>query len=361
MVVTITITLLASLVINLVWQKSLMLSVLVILLFGLVEFVYLASFLMRIPKGGWIPLVFSAVYFIIMYVWHYGFRKKYLHDLHNKVSLRWILTLGPSLGIIRVPGIGLIYTELATGVPATFTHFLTNLPAFYQVVVFVCIKTVPVPCVPHKERYLIGRIGPKSYRLYRCIIRNGYKDMYKNGDDFENDLVMSIAEFIQMEAEGSRRVDGVSEGRLAVVKSSEKFGTRLAMSESSGPGECSSSNLSGIVTSCKSVTLLNLQATYEQESPRLSHRRHIHFELLDMKYKDSQVKEELSELVEAKRVGITYVIGHSHIKARSNSPFLKKFAVNMAFSFLRKNCRSPAVTLNIPPICLIEVGMNYHV
>ena len=56
--------------------------------------------------------------------------KKYLFDMLNKVSMRSILTLGPSLGIVRVPGLGLIYTELATGVPASFTHFLTNLPAF---------------------------------------------------------------------------------------------------------------------------------------------------------------------------------------------------------------------------------------
>ncbi|KAH7513853.1 hypothetical protein FEM48_Zijuj11G0026400 [Ziziphus jujuba var. spinosa] len=361
MTVTITSTLLASLVINLVWQKSLIVALLFIILFGSVEIISLASFFMRIAKGGWIPLVISGVYFVIMYVWHYGARKKYLYDLHNKVSMRWILTLGSSLGIIRVPGIGLIYTELSSGVPATFTHFLTNLPAFYQVVVFVCIKTVPVPHVPHKERYLIGRIGPKSYRLYRCIIRNGYKDTSRHGDDFENDLVMSLAEFIQMEAEGSRTGDGAGDGRMAVVKSSEKFGTRLAMSETSGPGESSGSNPSTTVGNCKSAALQNLQAMYEQESPRLNHRRHCKFELPDTKYSDSQVKNELLELVEAKRAGITYVIGHSHIKAKLNSPFLKKFAINMAYSFLRKNCRSPSVTLNIPRICLIKVGMNYYV
>lgn len=361
MTVTITSTLLASLVINLVWQKSLIVALLFIILFGSVEIISLASFFMRIAKGGWIPLVISGVYFVIMYVWHYGARKKYLYDLHNKVSMRWILTLGSSLGIIRVPGIGLIYTELSSGVPATFTHFLTNLPAFYQVVVFVCIKTVPVPHVPHKERYLIGRIGPKSYRLYRCIIRNGYKDTSRHGDDFENDLVMSLAEFIQMEAEGSRTGDGAGDGRMAVVKSSEKFGTRLAMSETSGPGESSGSNPSTTVGNCKSAALRNLQAMYEQESPRLNHRRHCKFELPDTKYSDSQVKNELLELVEAKRAGITYVIGHSHIKAKLNSPFLKKFAINMAYSFLRKNCRSPSVTLNIPRICLIKVGMNYYV
>uniref|UniRef100_A0A803PNQ7 Potassium transporter n=1 Tax=Cannabis sativa TaxID=3483 RepID=A0A803PNQ7_CANSA len=363
MTMTIVTTCLASLVINLAWQKSVVLSLLFSVLFGSVEIIYFSSSCMRIPKGGWVPLLFSAIFLFIMYVWYYGSWKKYSQDLHNKLSMRWILTLGPSLGIIKVPGIGLIYTELATGVPATFTHFLTTLPAFYQVVVFVCIKTVPVSHVSHKERFLIGRIGPKSYRLYRCIIRNGYKDICKNEEEFESELVMSIAEFIQMEAEGTGAVDGSVDGRMAVVRTSEKFGTRLVVSTPSSPGVSNSINQTSVILSgYKSPTLQKLQASYEQEySPQLTFRRGLRFELLNTKYKDPRVKEELLELVEAKRAGVTYVIGHSHIKARSNSSFLHQFAINIAYSFLRKNCRSPAVALNIPHICLIEVGMNYCV
>ncbi|XP_061337832.1 potassium transporter 3 [Gastrolobium bilobum] len=356
-------TWLTSLVISLVWNRSLIAALSFLLFFGSIEVLFLSSYCMKIQKGGWVPLMLSAVFMVVMYVWHYGSKKKYLFDMHNKVSMKSILTLGPSLGIVRVPGMGLIYTELATGIPASFTHFLSNLPAFYQVVVFVCVKTVPVPCVPHKERYLIGRIGPKSYRLYRCIVRNGYKDVYSHEDDFENDLVMSIAEFIQLEAEGcSGNLDASVDGRMAVVRTSGKFGTRLLMSESAGFEEGSTTSLPGAltVTNSKSPTLKKLKSMYEQESPELNPRRRIRFELLNTIYQDPRVKEELMELVEAKRTGAAYVIGHSHVKAKWNSSFVKKFAINL-YSFLRKNCRSPAVGLNIPQICLIKVGMNYHV
>lgn len=362
--VTFVTTWLMSLVINLVWHKSLVFSLLFILFFGSIEIIFLSSTFMRIPRGEWVPFIIAAVFLVIMYAWHYGTRKKYLYDLHNKVSMRWILTQGPSLGVIKVPGIGLIYTELATGVPAMFSQFLTNLPAFYQVVVFVCVKTVPVPYVPHKERYLIGRIGPKSYRMYRCIVRNGYKDVNYNEDDFENELVMSIAEFIQLESEGPRTLDGTVDGRMAVVRTSEKFGTRLRRSESAGFGESSSSNpLAASVTlsSCKSATLQNLKSKNRQESTPLNNRPMVRFELLNTKYRDLNVREELLELVEAKHAEVAYIVGHSHIKAKSNSSYMKKFVVGMVYSFLRKNCRAPAVGLNIPHICLIEIGMNYLV
>lgn len=84
-----------------------------------------------------------------------------------QVSMKWLLALGPDLGIVRVPGVGLIYTELVTGVPAIFSHFVTNLPAFHRILVFICIKSVPVPFVPPDQRFLVGRVGPKQYRMYR--------------------------------------------------------------------------------------------------------------------------------------------------------------------------------------------------
>ncbi|XP_028118879.1 potassium transporter 3 isoform X1 [Camellia sinensis] len=353
-------TCLMSLVINFVWQKSFILSLSFLLLFGFAEAIYLSSSCMKLHRGGWVPLVLSSVFLIIMYVWHYGTRRKHLFDMQSKVSMKWILTLGPSLGIIRVPGIGLIYTELVTGIPATFSHFMTNLPAIHQVIIFVCVKSVLVPYVPHKERYLIGRIGPKDYRLYRCIVRYGYLDVHKDDEDFENHLVMCIAEFIKMEAEGSAAIEGSVDGWMAVVRTSEKFGTRLVTSDRITSEETRSSSTATTIPNGKSATLQKLQAMYEHESPHLIHRRRLQFNL---PYTDDHmyphVNEELCELLQAKRAGVAYIVSHSHIKARRNSSFLKQLVFNL-YSFLRKNCRASAVTLTIPHISLIEVGMNYH-
>ncbi|KAI4338697.1 hypothetical protein MLD38_023723 [Melastoma candidum] len=351
-----------SLVINLVWQKHLVISVLFFLSFGVVETVFLSSAYLKLPKGGWFPLLLMALFTFVMYVWNYGTRKRYYHDLHNKVPMKWILTNGPSLGVLRVPGIGLFYTELASGIPSTFAQFLSNLPALYQVVVFVCVKTVPVPHVPDKERYLVGRVGPKSYRLYRCIVRNGYKDVFRKEEEMENDIIMSIAEFIQLESEGFGAPDGSLDRWMAVVRTSDRFGTRLSKSLSRrhelnlyGSGSSDSAG------SSKSPALQKLQTTYVKESFDLLQRRIYHFELMETKFRDNEAREELTHLVEAQHAGITYILGHAKIKAKSSSSSLKKFLINGVFAFLRTNSRSPLVALNIPQVCLIEVGMNYHV
>ncbi|KAI0529469.1 hypothetical protein KFK09_002019 [Dendrobium nobile] len=352
-------TWLMALIIIFVWQKNVFFALLFLVFFGIIEGGYLSSSIMKVPQGGWAPLVLASVFMAIMYAWHYGTRRKYLFDMQNKVSMKWILTLGPSLGIVRVPGIGLIYTELVTGVPAIFSHFVTNLPAFHQVLVFVCVKSVPVPYVPPDERYLIGRIGPRAYRMYRCIVRYGYKDVQKDDYNFEDHLVMSIAEFIQMEAEESRSsisCDGSPDGRMAVIRTSERrSGLVVRDADDEAPGVSISAR------SSKSETLQSLQSLYEHESPNLTRRKRVRFELPQSPQVDPQMREELATLVEAKEAGVAYVLGHSYIKARKNSSFIKKFVIDVAYSFLRKNCRGPSVALNIPHISLIEVGMIYYV
>ena len=110
-------TFLMALVIAFVWQKNVAYAALFLVSFWFIEGIYLSAAIMKVPDGGWVSILLAFVLMVVMYVWHYGTRKKYNHDLHNKVSLKWLLGLGPSLGIVCVPVIGLIYSELGTGVP----------------------------------------------------------------------------------------------------------------------------------------------------------------------------------------------------------------------------------------------------
>jgi KUP system potassium uptake protein len=90
-------------------------------------------------------------------------------------------------------------------------------------------------------------------------------------------------------------------------------------------------------------------------------KKEVRFELLKSPDLDPRVREELIELVEAKEAGVAYMLGHSHVKAKKSSSILKKFAIDIAYTFLRKNCRGPDVAFSIPHISLIEVGMIYYV
>lgn len=351
-------TFLMTLVIIFVWQRSILLAVAFLIVFGLIEGVYLTAALMKVTQGGWVPIVLSFIFMSIMYIWHFGTRRKYNFDLHNKVPLKWLLGMGPSLGIVRVPGIGLIYSELATGVPPIFSHFVTNLPAFHKVLVFVCVKSVPVPYVSPEERFLIGRVCPRPYRMYRCIVRYGYKDIQRDDGDFENQLIRSIAEFIQMEAvepQFSSSETSSLDGRMAVISTRpDQSSSSLIASDQEDFG------MSISIQSSKSLSLQSMRSAYEDENPQLR-RRQVRFQVPPNPGMEPLVREELLDLIQAKEAGVAYIMGHSYVKARRSSSYLKKLVIDIGYSFLRKNCRGPSVALNIPHISLIEVGMIYYV
>ncbi|KAJ4960151.1 hypothetical protein NE237_020061 [Protea cynaroides] len=334
-------TFLMALVITFVWKRSIMLAASFLLFFWFIEGVYLSSAFIKVSQGGWVPLALSSIFMAIMYVWHYGTCQKYEFDLHNKVSMNWLLTLSLSLGVARVPGIGFIYSDLATGVPAIFSHFTTNFPAFHEVLVFVCMKSVPVPYVSPNERYLIGRICPRPYKMYRCIVRYGYKDIQQdNGDNFENQILQSIAEFIRMEDmfSGSMSSDTSFLERVEIISTTASpLSLTLVDSEQEDT-----------IQSSRSV------------SPSIRGRRRVRFELQPNPSMSSSIREELMDLIQAKEAGITYIMGNSYVKARRSSSFLKKLVIDIGYSFLWVNCRDPILWSDIPNVSLIQVGMIYY-
>ncbi|KAK9186748.1 hypothetical protein WN944_018136 [Citrus x changshan-huyou] len=370
MTVMLVTTCLTALVIILCWHKPPILALCFLLFFGSIELLYFSASLTKFREGAWLPILLALFLTTIMFVWHYATIKKYEFDLHNKVSLEWLLALGPSLGIARVPGIGLVFTDLTSGIPANFSRFVTNLPAFHRILVFVCVKSVPVPHVPPAERYLVGRVGPAAHRSYRCIVRYGYRDVHQDVDSFESELVDRLADFICYDwyktdrtnlytddAVTSRSNESTSDGRLAVIGTVSLSGApAYEIEETLQPA-----SVSGGFTSVESVT-----DVIEMEPVRAVQRR-VRFAIDDQSDTDAQSEinlqsqQELEDLFAAQQAGTAFILGHSHVRAKQGSSLLKRLAINFGYNFLRRNCRGPDVALKVPPVSLLEVGMVYVV
>lgn len=170
--VMMTTTILVTLIMLLIWQINIVIVTAFLIVFLGVELIFFSSVIASVGDGSWIILVFAVIMFGIMYVWNYGSKIRYETEVEQKMSMDLMRELGSNLGTIRAPGIGLLYNELVKGVPAIFGHFLTTLPAIHSMVIFVCIKYVPVPVVPQNERFLFRRVCTKSYHLFRCIARS---------------------------------------------------------------------------------------------------------------------------------------------------------------------------------------------
>ncbi|KAL5709877.1 Potassium transporter 2 [Ranunculus cassubicifolius] len=369
MTVMLVTTILTALVIVICWRKPPIIALAFLVFFGSIEALYFSASLIKFLDGAWLPILLALILMTVMFVWHYATIKKYEFDLHNKVSLEWLLALGPSLGIARVPGIGIVYTNLVSGIPANFSRFVTNLPAFHRVLVFVCVKSVPVPYVPPVERYLVGRVGPIAHRSYRCIVRYGYRDVHQDVDSFESELVEKLADFIRFDAfqdhdnydncssrieDGFRSGESTGECRLTVIGTVEFSGQpAYEMDESDQPAS----------VSVGFQTIDSVNDVIEMMEPvqrRVRFAECIGGDGIPSEMEASMV-EELEDLLAAQQAGTCFILGHSHVRAKQGSSFLKKLAIDFGYNFLRRNCRGPDVALKVPPVSLLEVGMVYVV
>ncbi|XP_071920852.1 potassium transporter 11-like isoform X4 [Coffea arabica] len=341
-IVMLTTTLLMMLIMLLVWHCHWILALIFTILSLVVEGTYFSAVLLKVDQGGWVPLVIAGAFLGIMVVWHYGTVKRYEFEMHSKVSMAWVLGLGPSLGLVRVPGIGLVYTELASGVPRIFSHFITNLPAIHSAVVFVCVKYLPVYTVPEDERFLVKRIGPKSFHMFRCVARYGYKDLHRKDDDFEKKLFDNLFLFVRLESmmEGCSDSDEYSlYGQQ--TQQSRDFLLKDNLNTSTSVADLTISSVDSIVP-VKSP----LNATPTVSSGPESSQTEV---------------DELEFLNSCREAGVVHILGNTIVRARRDSRFYKKIAIDYVYAFLRKICRENSAIFNVPHESLLNVGQIFYV
>lgn len=317
-------TCLMFLVIVMVWKRNILGALAFVIVFGSVELLYFSACLAKVHRGGWFPLVFSLIVLSTMCIWHYGTLKKQDYESHNRVCLDMLLSLGPNLGINRVPGIGLIYSNVATGVPPMFSHFVTNFPAFHRILIFVTLQSLTIPKVPANQGFVVSRIGPPEFRLFHCVVRYGYKDQRKDSHEFESNLIEAVAEFLQCGSNDSER-------RI--------FGREFALNQ-----------LQSNSSPLEDVFPLSLENGVGTGSSKKT-----------VRFRGVDFSKELEDLTEARESGLAYMMGSTCVMATEASSYWKKFIINIVYGFLRQNCRRPSTTLGVPHTSLIEVGMVYRV
>ncbi|XP_075473764.1 potassium transporter 7-like isoform X3 [Primulina tabacum] len=342
-------TILVTLVMLLIWQINIFVVMSFAILFLGLELTFFSSVLWSMGDGSWIILVFAIVIFFIMYIWNHGSKLKYETEVKQKMSMDLLRDLGPNLGTVRAPGIGLLYNELAKGVPAIFGHFLTALPAVHSMIIFVCIKYVPVSVVPQNERFLFRRVCLKSYHMFRCIARYGYKDVRKeNHQTFEQLLIESLEKFIRREAqERSLESDGDDDSD----SEEERSFSRILIA----PNGSVYSLGAPLLAEFKDANKFISESSISEESKQEPSTDEIAID------PEQSLEKELSFIRKAKESGFVYLLGHGNIRARKDSWFIKKLIINYFYAFLRKNSRRETANLSVPHSHLIQVGMTYMV
>lgn len=354
-------TCLVTLIMLVIWKTRIWWIALFFFGFGAIEAVYLSSVLYKFKQGGYLPLAFSLILMISMGIWHYVQRERYIYELHNKVSSEYVRDLAARTDINRLPGIGLLYSELVQGIPPIFPHFISNIPSTHSVLVFVSIKSIPISKVALEERFLFRQVEPREYRMFRCIVRYGYKDAIEEPHEFERQLVENLKEFIRHEHfireggnnESAPEEDNIQHSTLLAVKDGKtKVSPAVHVEESpQQPNQPSISSVSiqSIYASSRSTQSMNGIKSANSSGGM------IHASV------PKGAAEEMQFVQRAMEKGVIYLIGEAEVVAKPESSWFKKLVVDYSYGFLRKNFRQGQTVLAIPRTRLLRVGMTYEV
>ena len=152
------------------WPKWKAIPLLVI--FATVDFLYFGANLIKVPDGGWFPLLIGAVAFTLLTTWAKG--RKLMIDRMNEASLPIeVFIKSASTSATRVSGTAVFMTSSANGVPHALLHNLKHNKVLHERVILLTCKIEDVPYVPAEKRVTTTDY---SAGFYRVVIRYGFME-----------------------------------------------------------------------------------------------------------------------------------------------------------------------------------------
>ena len=130
-----------------------------------IDFLFLASNSLKVPEGGWFPLLIGGAVFTLLTTWKRGRALLMARLAEDSMPLDiFIESIGASPPP-RVPGTAVFLTSTADRVPHALLHNLKHNKVLHDRVVFLTIHTHDIPRVPAAERIRVSDLGCEFWRM----------------------------------------------------------------------------------------------------------------------------------------------------------------------------------------------------
>ncbi len=98
------------------------------------DFTLFAANLLKIRDGGWVPLSFGALVFIVMTAWHYGIEKLRAHHAVTAVPPKVFFDRLREMNVPRVKGTAIFLSRVANSTPPLLVRHVEQIGALQQTV-----------------------------------------------------------------------------------------------------------------------------------------------------------------------------------------------------------------------------------
>ncbi|WP_338504360.1 potassium transporter Kup [Sphingomonas kaistensis] len=172
-------TVLLAVVFFYLWKWPAWKAVPLLAIFFLVDVLYFGANLLKVPDGGWVPLVVGVIGFTLLTTWAKG--RKLMMDRMAEASLPMEVFVKSAAGsATRVPGTAVFMTSSAKGVPHALLHNLKHNKVLHERVMLLTVRIEDVPNVPEERRL---ETQDYSEGFFRVILRYGFMDEMNVPDD----------------------------------------------------------------------------------------------------------------------------------------------------------------------------------
>ncbi len=165
-------TVLAALVMMLIWNWRSKRVVLAVGAFLIVDLAYFFANSVKIPHGGWFPLAMSAVMFILLTTWNRG--RSSLRQAMEREAIPVETIMDSMSHLARVRGTAVYLSGTAHGVPLALLHNLKHNQVLHERVVLMTVQVDSAPFV-HNEKRIEAK--PLGNDFHRVVLHYGFMEM----------------------------------------------------------------------------------------------------------------------------------------------------------------------------------------
>ncbi len=138
-----------------------------------VDLAFFGANVIKIPSGGWVPLVVAGLIYLIMTTWSTGRQLVVRRLAHSEVPLSEFFARMAATPPVRVSGTGIFMTARPEGAPPILVHHLTHNKALNEQIILLTVSMVEVPTVDQDTSITVEQLAGGFWRV---VTKFGYMD-----------------------------------------------------------------------------------------------------------------------------------------------------------------------------------------
>ncbi len=174
-----------------VWKWKWWVALPIVVFFLIVDGAYFAANLVKVPDGGWFPLVVGLVAFTLLTTWARG--RRLMRERMSETALPIeIFAKSAKNSATRVPGTAIFMASQTAGVPSALLHNIKHNKVLHERVIILTVLIADSPYVESDKRCEIHDLGDGFYRailhygfMQETNVPEGLKEMERCGGKFD--------------------------------------------------------------------------------------------------------------------------------------------------------------------------------